>query len=146
RTGWHPMPYLELGEFYSEFGSFDVRITVPQGYVVAATGELQNEEEKQWLKGRSEVGSLKSEAGSKKTSVAKKPVTHKPVAHKPIAHKPVSHAKKPPVKRPVHKPVLRETDNDELLQASAQPPTTNYQPQTLKTLRYLQSNIHDFAW
>jgi hypothetical protein len=50
--GWHPMPYLDQGEFYSEFGSFDVRITVPKTYVVAATGELQNAEEKQWLKTR----------------------------------------------------------------------------------------------
>jgi hypothetical protein len=51
--GWHPMPYLNQGEFYSEFGSFDVRITVPKNYVVAATGELQNGEEKEWLKARS---------------------------------------------------------------------------------------------
>ncbi|MBK5271805.1 MAG: M1 family metallopeptidase, partial [Bacteroidia bacterium] len=50
--GWHPMPYLDQGEFYSEFGSFDVTISVPKNYVVAATGELQNEEEKQWLKTR----------------------------------------------------------------------------------------------
>ncbi len=50
--GWHPMPYLDLGEFYSEFGNYDVRITVPENYVVAATGELQNEEEKEWLKKR----------------------------------------------------------------------------------------------
>jgi hypothetical protein len=52
KNGWHPMPYLHQGEFYSEFGSFDVRVTVPKNYVVAATGELQNDEEKEWLKGR----------------------------------------------------------------------------------------------
>lgn len=51
--GWHPMPYLDQGEFYSEFGSFDVSITVPENYVVAATGELQNAEEKEFLKTRS---------------------------------------------------------------------------------------------
>lgn len=50
RDGWHPMPYLDQGEFCSEFGSYDVRITLPQEYVVAATGELQNEEEKEWFK------------------------------------------------------------------------------------------------
>jgi hypothetical protein len=51
--GWHPMPYLDQGEFFSEFGNYDVRITVPDNYVVAATGELQNEEEKRWLTSRS---------------------------------------------------------------------------------------------
>lgn len=50
--GWHPMPYLDQGEFYSEFGNYDVRITVPSTYVVAATGVLQTETEKQWLKSR----------------------------------------------------------------------------------------------
>jgi len=42
KKGWHPIPYLDQGEFYSEFGNFDVRITVPREYVVAATGELQD--------------------------------------------------------------------------------------------------------
>ncbi|MCC3157209.1 M1 family metallopeptidase [Hymenobacter sp. 15J16-1T3B] len=46
RTGWHQMPYLDQGEFYSEFGSFDVRITLPDNYVVGATGELQNPDER----------------------------------------------------------------------------------------------------
>ncbi|HYF31275.1 MAG TPA: M1 family metallopeptidase [Chitinophagaceae bacterium] len=45
--GWHPMPYLDQGEFYSEFGDYDVRITVPPRYIVAATGEMTKEEQLQ---------------------------------------------------------------------------------------------------
>lgn len=46
RDGWHPMPYLNQGEFYSEFGSYDVSVTVPAGYVIAATGTLQTPDER----------------------------------------------------------------------------------------------------
>jgi hypothetical protein len=45
RKGWHAMPYLDQGEFYSEFGSFHVQITLPAAYVVAATGVLQTKDE-----------------------------------------------------------------------------------------------------
>jgi hypothetical protein len=49
RLGWHQMPYLDQGEFYSEFGSYDVSITLPEDYVVGATGNLLTEEERIWL-------------------------------------------------------------------------------------------------
>jgi hypothetical protein len=100
KNGWHPMPYLEEGEFYSEFGNFDVRITVPKNYVVAATGELQNEEEKQWLFSRNNF-------------------TWQPVK------------KKTKTKGGITKTVIQKF-----------PPSS---PET-KTLRYLQNNVHDFAW
>ncbi|MCB0581012.1 MAG: M1 family metallopeptidase, partial [Phaeodactylibacter sp.] len=49
KNGWHAMPYLDMGEFYSEFGSFEVRITLPENYLVAATGTLQTESELAFL-------------------------------------------------------------------------------------------------
>ncbi len=52
QKGWHPMPYLDQGEFYSEFGNYEVKVTVPKTYVVLSSGDLQNEEEKSWLKER----------------------------------------------------------------------------------------------
>ncbi|MBC7778249.1 MAG: M1 family metallopeptidase, partial [Phycisphaerae bacterium] len=47
--GWHAMPYLDIGEFYSEFGSFDVTLTLPENYVVGATGVLQTPSEIEFL-------------------------------------------------------------------------------------------------
>lgn len=40
--GWDTDQYLGNGEFYNQFGSFDVKITVPGGWIVGATGDLQN--------------------------------------------------------------------------------------------------------
>ena len=37
---WHAMPYLTQGEFFSEFGSFKVAVSVPEKHVIAATGNL----------------------------------------------------------------------------------------------------------
>jgi hypothetical protein len=65
--GWHPIPYLDQGEFYSEFGNFNVQITVPENYVIAATGQLQNKAEIEWLK---EKASKKLQVNRKKVSVS----------------------------------------------------------------------------
>ena len=90
KDGWHEMPYLDQGEFYSEFGNFDVEITVPQNYIVASTGDLQNDDEKLWLKEKSALNDFNSK------------------------------------------------DEEKV----ATPSSSTSQ----KTLRYLQENVHDFAW
>ena len=99
KNGWHPMPYLDQGEFYSEFGNFDVSITVPENYVIAATGELQNKEEIEWLE--------------KRSSFEWKPIRHR-----------------------IKKASSVKTIVQEFPASSAE----------IKTLRYKQDRIHDFAW
>jgi hypothetical protein len=91
KSGWHEMSYLDQGEFYSEFGSFDVSITLPDNYIVGATGNLQNEEEKKFL------NLLSSDSSWMKG------------------------------------PENADADF---------PPSSNH----MKTLRYTENQIHDFAW
>lgn len=103
KHGWHPMPYLDQGEFYSEFGSFDVSITLPENYVVKATGDLVNgEKEYQWW--------LKLDEETRKKNFEEK------------------------ITLPNGKEVMKY--NDEYPESSA----------NLKTLRFKQSRVHDFAW
>ncbi len=47
--GWHPMPNLDIGEYYSEFGNYNVTITLPENYIVAATGTLKTSTEQNFL-------------------------------------------------------------------------------------------------
>ncbi|MGM0588121.1 MAG: M1 family metallopeptidase [Bacteroidota bacterium] len=44
-NGWMAQPYMGNGEFYMGFADYDVSITVPEGWLVAATGQLKNSEE-----------------------------------------------------------------------------------------------------
>lgn len=84
-NGWNSMPYLDQGEFYSEFGSFDVSITLPENYMIAATGVLQNPEE--WTRIKEREDNYKDFKGETPESSKNK-----------------------------------------------------------KTVRYIQDNVHDFAW
>ncbi|MCI0331064.1 MAG: hypothetical protein L0196_09010 [candidate division Zixibacteria bacterium] len=45
KMGWVNNQYLGSGEHYGEFGAYEVYITLPAHYVVAATGVLQNRKE-----------------------------------------------------------------------------------------------------
>ena len=42
--GWNTLPYLGTGEFYTNFGNYELNITAPRDHIVVATGVLQNEE------------------------------------------------------------------------------------------------------
>lgn len=71
--GWHEFPYLDRGEFYSEYGDFTVHITVPSEYIVAATGILTTPAERDTY-----VRLGKINAGSRKGKWA----TYEPVSGK----------------------------------------------------------------
>ncbi len=43
--GWNTIPYIGSQEFYNDFCHFMVAVTVPENYIVWATGELNNKEE-----------------------------------------------------------------------------------------------------
>ena len=92
RDGWHEMPYLTQGEFYSEYGSFDVSITLPANYVVGATGDLQTAAEYEFLENRVEETKKHYETGS--------------------------------------------------FEGNNFPESSD----SMKTIRYKQDNVHDFAW
>jgi hypothetical protein len=92
KDGWQYMPYIQQGEFYSEFGSFDVSITLPANYVLGATGDMiDGPEEQLWL--------------DQKVEKTKRVVEFNPY------------------------------------DMSFPPSDTIF-----KTLRFTQTNIHDFAW
>ncbi len=100
KDGWHPMSYLDQGEFYSEFGNYDVSITVPENYILMATGNLQNKDEITFLN------------------------------EKAIETQQLIEDNKLPVRNKYGRRDL------------SFPKSSKH----IKTLRFTQKNIHDFAW
>ena len=94
KNGWNQMPYLDQGEFYSEYGDFDVTIHLPKNYVVGATGNLQT---------ASELAFLSQKIDSSNA-------------------------------------VLKQ-NTDKTLENTFPPSDTVF-----KSIRYTQTNVHDFAW
>lgn len=43
--GWNTVPYSGPGEFYTEYGDYDVKITTPTNHIVVSSGELLNPQE-----------------------------------------------------------------------------------------------------
>lgn len=57
--GWNTLPYLGAGEFYLEYGDFDVKITAPSNHIVVCSGDLLNtnevytaEQQKRWAQAK----------------------------------------------------------------------------------------------
>jgi Peptidase family M1 domain len=119
--GWHPMPLLDDGDFYGDFGSFDVSITVPKTFVVAATGELQGGP------GRQDPGPPPPATLPSTTSPAHPP---HPITRQVHPAHPITH--------PAHAPATSRVATSAHSIAPAAEPT--------KTLHYHQDNISDFAW
>jgi hypothetical protein len=121
--GWHPMPYLDMGEFYSEFGSYDVKITLPAQYRIMATGDLVNGEiEYAWLDSLAAVGDS-LHALDKKTF-----------------KKAIKELKKSADKKKEEKSFLMKLIYKFIKEKKGK------EIPVYKTLHFHQDNVHDFAW
>lgn len=40
--GWNTLPYVGTGEFYNNFGTYELNVTAPRDHIVVASGVLQN--------------------------------------------------------------------------------------------------------
>lgn len=67
QNGWHPMPYLDQGEFYGEFATYHVSIQLPKSFTVIATGEV-DQVEQQRMRDLAEGKVIESTEGQKNIS------------------------------------------------------------------------------
>ena len=79
-NGWNPQPYTGPGEFYLEYGDFDINITAPANHIVVCSGELQNpqdvytpEQLKRWAQAEQSEETVVIRSASEVTSAASRP-------------------------------------------------------------------------
>jgi len=131
--GWHPMPYLDQGEFFSEFGTFDVHITLPQEYRIMATGDIvDGEAEYGWLDSLTAEGdslhALNKKAFKKRIKEMRKERRKKETSQKEEAEKEKA---------------------EETRDKSGEAPEGSFgkdESRRIKTLHFHQEKVHDFAW
>jgi len=78
--GWDTHPYLGAGEFYLEYGDYDVTITAPASHIVVCSGELQNptevytaEQQKRWATAKTSDKTVMIRTADEVTNPASRP-------------------------------------------------------------------------
>ena len=78
--GWNTYPYLGAGEFYLEYGDFDVAITAPARHIVVCSGELLNtsevytaEQQKRWAAAKASDKTVMIRSAEEVTQVGTRP-------------------------------------------------------------------------
>ena len=80
--GWNSLPYIGAGEFYLEYGDFDVTITAPSNHIVVCSGELVNptevytpEQQKRWAMASQSDKTVVIRSADEVTNPASRPAT-----------------------------------------------------------------------
>jgi len=78
--GWNTLPYLGAGEFYLEYGDFDVTITAPANHIVVCSGELLNpsevytvEQQKRWTAASQSDKTVMIRSAEEVTNISSRP-------------------------------------------------------------------------
>ena len=80
--GWNSLPYIGAGEFYLEYGDFDVTINAPSNHIVVCSGELVNptevytpEQQKRWAMASQSDKTVVIRSADEVTNPASRPAT-----------------------------------------------------------------------
>ncbi len=78
--GWNTLPYLGAGEFYLEYGDYDISITAPATHIVVSSGELQNpaevytvEQQKRWAQAKASDKTVIIRSAEEVTNASSRP-------------------------------------------------------------------------